>query len=136
MGNLVEHAKRELDILGMGEDSEDMNKMMYDHIIKMVEVFEDERHSGFSASYAASALDKLLRFEPLAPLQGTDDEWNEVGTGLFQNNRCSHVFKENGQAYDSHGKVFVDSEGHSYIRFKSRVNIEFPYSPTREIVQE
>ena len=57
--NLMSHAKRELDIIGMTEDSKDeMNVMMREHILKMIEVFSDEGHSSFSANYAANIISK------------------------------------------------------------------------------
>ena len=77
--SMIEYAKRELDASGMTEDSSDaMNVMMRKHILHMVKEFADEGHSGMSAAYALSILKRLLAYEPLAPLTGADDEWNEV----------------------------------------------------------
>ena len=36
----------------------------------------------------------MSRYKNLSPLTGKDDEWNEVGEGMFQNNRVSSVFKD------------------------------------------
>ena len=55
-----EHAKHELDIIGLKEDSDEMDRAMRNHILKMVEVFSDEGHSGFSASYALAILSWYL----------------------------------------------------------------------------
>jgi hypothetical protein len=41
-----------------------------EHLIKMVELFADEGHSGFSAGYAINALTKLLQFERTPRRQG------------------------------------------------------------------
>lgn len=131
MSNLVKHAERELEIIGLKKDSEDdMNRLMYDHIIKMVQTFSEEGHSGFSASYALSILKKVLNFEPLTPLTGEDSEWCEIYEGMFQNIRCSHVFKENGKAYDIDGIVYEDPDGSRFTTRESRVSVEFPYTPT------
>lgn len=65
--------------------------------------------------------------------------------GVFQNRRCSHVFKQadrfNGQPYDIDAKVFwewMEFEGEmskSYFTSgDSFVPIEFPYVPKREYV--
>lgn len=156
---MLNWAKRELDLIGLKENSGDeMNDAMRSHIIHMVEEFTKEGHSGFSAQYAVSILEKILRYEPLSPILGTDDEWNDVsergdGSIVYQNNRCSHVFKDgDGQAYDINGKVFwewaerpldEDEEGYPGIsRFKSyftsrdsRVYITFPYTPKVEYVE-
>lgn len=136
MTNMKTYAIDELTRIGMYGSDDEMNDMMCKHILKMVDVFAEEGHSGFSAEYATSILQKLLRFEPLSPLTGEDDEWNEVGTDVYQNKRLSRVFKKgkDGQAYDIHGKVFVEPDGCSYTSRDSSVYIEFPYTPKTEYV--
>lgn len=126
--SLVTYAKSELDRIGAGEDG--MQEMMNNHIIHMVEEFSKEGHSGFSANYAIGALERLLRFLPLTPLTGEDDEWNEIAEGEFQNKRDSAVFKKDGQAYDIDGYIFSSDDGETwYTNSKSRKNITFPYYP-------
>lgn len=146
MSNCLDYVKKELELIGMGENSEDINLMMHNSIIELVKVFSDQGFSGFSASYAISCLEKLLRFEPLSPLTGEDSEWNECSDGYFQNNRCSRVFKSNdrfdGKPYDIDGKVFVEhyinDEGEegtsSYTNADSHVVVTFPYTPKTEYV--
>ena len=138
MSELISFAKSELDIVGMKEnDPEISNRAMREHILKMVEVFSDEGHSGFSANYAVAILQKLLKFEPLSPLTGEDSEWNLISEKekLYQNNRCSHVFRENGKAYDIHGKIFVQENGSAYTSGDSRIYVTFPYVPKTEYVK-
>jgi hypothetical protein len=155
---MLDWAKHELDLIGLRENSGDeMNDAMRKHIIHMVEEFAKEGHSGFSASYAIGILEKILKYEPLSPILGTDEEWSDVSEHndriTYQNKRCSHVFKEgDGQAYDINGKVFWewaerplddDEEGYPGTRkFKSyytsrdsRVYITFPYTPKVEYVE-
>ena len=132
MSNLVNHAKRELALVGGADD--EMQSAMNEHLIRMVETFADEGHSGFSASYAVAVLQKLLRFEPLTPLTGADNEWHEVAPGTFQNVRCSHVFKDETGAYDINGRVFRDPDGSCWTNGDSRVPVTFPYTPTTEYV--
>lgn len=130
--SLIEHAKQELAFLKNGDE---MNDSMADDVLAVVEVFANQGHSGFSAGYAIQCLEKLLRYQPLRPLTGEDNEWNEVGEGVFQNKRSSRVFKENGIAYDIDGKVFEDEKGCRFTSRDSRVNVTFPYSPTTEYVK-
>jgi hypothetical protein len=144
--SLLHHAKRELDIIGMTESTDSMDKSMRDHILHMIEEFSKEGHSGFSASYAISCLQKLLRFEPLSPLTGEDSEWCNVseasGYTLYQNNRCSRIFKDDKGCYDIDGKVFVeyfiDDNGErsscTFTNIDSRVPVVFPYVPKTEYV--
>ena len=136
MINYKDYAIDELTRIGMYDSDDEMNRMMCDHILKMVDVFAEEGHSGFSAEYAISLLEKLLRWKPLSPLTGEDDEWIEHEDNIFQNKRYSCVFKngKDGQPYDIRGKVFVEPDGASYTSRDSRVYIEFPYVPKTEYV--
>jgi hypothetical protein len=129
-GNLLAHADRELP----APNGDEMQELMNQQLREMILVFGTHGHSGFSASYARQCLDKLLAYKPLRPLTGEDSEWNEVGPGVFQNNRCSHVFKSadrfDGQAYDLDGRVFREPSGSCYTNKDSLVPITFPYTPT------
>lgn len=160
MSNLHNHALAEFRAAGWtdadGNFKDDMQKAICDHVLKLLEVFSDEGHSGTTAPYAIDMFKKLAMFEPLVPLTGEDWEWSEVSTGGFQNKRCSRVFKRadrfDGQAYDIDGIVFYewrerplneDEEGYPGTRrFKSHftsrdsfVPITFPYTPKTEYVE-
>lgn len=148
MSNLIFHAQNELDAIGMtANDPDSMNVQMREHILLMVGVFAQEGHSGYSANYAADIISKLLKYEPLCPLTGNDNEWVDVaeqnGGPLWQNKRCSHVFKDNVCAYDIDGIVFydiaIDDEGKPFKSYytgrDSRVTINFPYTPERKYVE-
>jgi hypothetical protein len=111
--NLLAHAKRELDLLGMPEAKDwDENTEQWDPdaamrigILDIIFNFSKQGHSGFSASYAIGALEKLLRFENLSPLTNHPDEWMDVSefggeTNLWQNVRNSACFSyDGGQSY-------------------------------------
>jgi hypothetical protein len=131
--NSVKHAKRELVAAGYNLDDkeEGPNKWIVENILELLEVFSKQGHSGFRAPYCISAFSKLANFEPLCPLTGEDSEWNEVGPDLWQNNRCSHVFKDSkeGPAYDGEGYIFRDQNGSCFGSSYSRKLIEFPYVP-------
>lgn len=134
MSNLVEFAKSELERAKLFGEGDFYGGMMGNAVLKLIQVFADEGHSGMSAGMAVSIFEKLARFEPLTPLTGEDDEWNEVGSGMFQNRRCSHVFKEDGEAYDSMGRVFREPDGVCYTSIDSHVPVTFPYTPKTEYV--
>lgn len=119
-----------------GDEPDEMQDAIEKHILKMIRAFSDEGHSGSSASYTIGILEKLLRFEPITPLTGADDEWNEVGDGYWQNRRCGRVFKgTDGRAYDIDGRVFMDPDGCAYTSRDSRVYVTFPYTPTIQYVR-
>lgn len=136
-GNYRLHAECELKALGydLNQKEEDPNKWIVENLFELLEVFGKQGHSGFSAPYCIKMFAKLALFEPLCPLNGTDEEWNKVSDECFQNRRCSHVFKDvDGRAYDINGKIFREPDGSCYTSKDSRVFIEFPYTPKKEYI--
>lgn len=137
--NLENHAKNEF--LASGWVDEEGNykcehqKCLCKNALELLEVFSKQHHSGTTAPYVVSMFNELARFRPLVPLTGEDFEWVEVSDGLWQNKRCSHVFKgADGKAYDIHGKVFRDPDGCCYTNKDSQVYVEFPYTPKSETI--
>lgn len=135
MGNLIAHAKRELQAAGYKLDGTDepYNKMAAEAILELIEVFGKQGHSGFSAGYCISAFAALAKFEPLGPLTGDDSEWFDHGhndSTKYQNKRCGHVFKgADGIAYDSQAVVFEEPGGCRFTGRHSRMPVTFPYTP-------
>ena len=136
MSNLLDHARKELAISGIGNTNsqDEYNLLIHDAVIEIIHLFSKQGHSGMSAGIVTSIVEKLMKFQPLSPLTGEDSEWNHIGKNLYQNNRCSHVFKENEKAYDIHGKVFVNQHGVSFTSSDSRVPVVFPYTPKTEYI--
>lgn len=152
MSNLHSHAMLEFKAAGWldedGRFKDDMQEAICTHVLKLLDVFADEGHSGSSAPYAVNVFKKLAMYEPLVPLTGEDWEWHEASEGVFQNKRCSRVFKQgdrfNGQAYDIDGRVFyewyTDKEtGEKYKSYytsrDSLVPVTFPYTPSTEYIE-
>lgn len=129
MSNLVDYAKDELKRIGMIDSGEPYNDIIAKSILDLIELFDSQGHSGFSAPYAIYVFSRLASFKPLSPLTGEDDEWNEMKDGSFQNKRYSAVFKDSkdGTAYNIEGKVFTDDGEVWYTSGDSRVNVTFPY---------
>lgn len=96
MGNLLEHAKRELALIGE-------EQTVVDGYLAMVTIFSDMDHSGGSASVFIPTLNKLLQFKNLSPLSDDpsewihhgEDTWGEAG-GIWQNSRNSEAFSTDG----------------------------------------
>lgn len=132
--SLTGHAEFELRKSGLFDKDSDYEGMLGEAAIELVKVFAAQGHSGMSASMVLRIFGKVAGYEPLGPLTGDDDEWNEVGEGTWQNRRCSHVFKDAEGAYDSNGRVFREPNGASFTSSDSRVRITFPYTPTTEYV--
>ena len=136
--NIVEHIKTELP--EPEDDDDDMQVAMNKHLMRMGKLFSVEGHSGFSAAYANSVLNKLLMFEPLGPLTGEESEWmywkDDLGNEMAaQNKRCSSVFlRKDGSAYDIDGRVFIEPNGVAFTSNNSKVEVTFPYTPSKEYV--
>ena len=136
---LVEYAKSELERIGKDEDG--MQEVMNRDILEIVEKFSEQGHSGFSASYALSVLDRLFRFKPISVLTGDEDEWNKVSSGkdgvaTYQNKRCSSVFKnvdssgKTVNTYDIDAIVVSDNGGITWFSSSEfRKEVTFPYLP-------
>lgn len=129
MSNLVDYAKEELKRIGMIDSGEPYNDAVAKAILDLIELFAAQGHSGFTAPYTVNTFKRLAMFKPLTPLTGEDSEWNEIGTGLYQNKRYGAVFKEkDGRVYNSEGKIFTDDGGKMWYGSKnSIVEITFPY---------
>lgn len=133
MSNLINHAKIELEIADAGQSL--YGKDLPNAVIELITVFLKQNHSGGSAACVLALFEKLARFKPLAPLTGEDKEWCEVSKGVFQNKRCSSVFKDtDGRAYYLDAVIFRNKEGITYTNSDSRRFIEFPYTPKSEVV--
>jgi len=153
MSNYITHAMDEFHAAGWVDDRgmwcDDMQKAICEGVLKLLEVFHGEGHSGSSAPYAINMFSKLAKFEPIVPLTGENWEWNDISSYSsddmkYQNKRCCYVFKgSDGRAYNSQGKVFwewyTNDDGEKrkshFTSGDSRVYIEFPYTPTTEYVE-
>jgi hypothetical protein len=148
MNNYEKHARQEFKAAGWTDENgafkDVMQESICNHILELLEVFDDEGHSGSSAYYTIDLFKTLASFKPIAPLTGEEWEWNDVaeqsGGTLWQNKRCSHVFKDDNGAYDSEGIIFYevlqDENGQDYKSYftsiDSRVPVKFPYTPERQ----
>jgi len=135
----VTHAEYELKKAGLFDEDSDYGGMLGKAALDIVKVFAEQGHSGGSAGIVRSVLHKLFAQEPLTPLTGDDDEWNDISemsdNPCFQNKRCSRVFKDKkGNAYDVDGKVFVHPNGASYTSSESKTDVTFPYLPHTEYI--
>ncbi len=141
MSNLVIFAKQELERAGLLDKDSDYNGELGKATLQLVHKFSEQEHSGISASIVTHLVAKLMAYEPITPLTGEDDEWILIGgeimgqPGVYQNKRCSRVFKEGDRAYDIEGRVFVDKDGSTSTNRKSHTTVKFPYVPKTVYVQ-
>ena len=78
MSNYITHAMTEFRAAGWvdenGKYCDEMQEAICNHVMKLLEVFSEEGHSGSTAPYAINLFSKLAKFEPVAPLTGEDWE--------------------------------------------------------------
>lgn len=96
--SIIDQAKDELKRVNFGDEDSAI-------MIEILEKFFDQWDSGGAVHAVAPVLQRLIAGKCLSPLTGGDDEWNEVGDGVFQNRRVPTVFKDprfhdGKQAYD------------------------------------
>src|SRR4051812_2933577 len=115
--SIISQAKRELDRINFGEEDTAV-------MIQILEKFFEQWDSGGAVHTVAPILQRLIAGKCLSPLTGDADEWNEVGDGVFQNNRVSTVFKD---PRFHEGKLAYDLDNPA----GPREAITFPYWPDR-----
>jgi hypothetical protein len=110
MNNTQNKALREFDILE--KTVKDALILPFkDEILALVDKFGESGQSGGSAPYTAGAIahavKKLCLNDPICDVVGTDEEWVDVSEGMgkkmYQNNRCTGLFK------DKDGVSYIDA---------------------------
>lgn len=99
MSNLVEHARRELELLGQFKE----DPIFAQSIVAAVAAFDSyPGHSGSSAEIATEMLYDLLQLKNLTPLTDNPDEWEKqlIDPEAWQNRRNGAAFSQDG------GKTF------------------------------
>lgn len=102
MSNLIEHSKTEMKLLeeSTKEKPDKELKEIYDNIIKMIEIFNNTKHSEASALWSMDVLFKLLNFENLTELTTKPDEWISISekakTPMWQSARNPRMLSKDG----------------------------------------
>lgn len=87
MSRLLEHAKEELKLAGYDieapdketlDSEEDYANACAKNAYKMLEVFSNAGHSGFSAEVTLQLFNRLAKFQSLTPLTDNPDEWMKL----------------------------------------------------------
>jgi hypothetical protein len=123
MSNLVDHARRELDLIGEEQET-------VDGYIRVIQAFADMGHSGGSASVAIPTINLLLQFKNLSALTSSPDEWMFVAPelwgeegGIWQNRRDSEAFSNDG------GKTY-------YLLSECKIDQPKPLHTSAEVVNK
>lgn len=107
----------------------DMQIMMNNDVMELLKVFEEQGHSGFSASWAIRLFSKLAKYKLITEIEDNPEDWDEDG----QHKYIPSVFKrEDGTCYYLYGTYFAepDSDNFFYNGKCSRTNVTFPLKPS------
>lgn len=134
-------AKEELKLAGFFDKDSDYNGMVGPAVMELIEVFGKQGHSGYSAGLVANLFSKLARFEPINPIMGTPEEWFEPVDGMFQNRRCSAMFKDGkgGRPYYLDAICWRTPKGITYTGTASNIQSRqfvkaFPFTPKTFVI--
>ncbi len=115
-----------------------------EEIITLVEKFRESGQSGSTSSYVASAISetikKLMLYQPICGLIGNDEEWSVIQFDLFQNKRCTALFKNPITKKCNYLGAIVWKDENSFTGsvYKDKINFElitssqfvtFPFQP-------
>lgn len=104
--SMTEWAEREVDIACKRENSNskegewDYGCACYQSALKAYKSLMEDNHSGFSFNMTRQILEKLMRNQPLTPIEDTDDIWDDYtygrknGVKTYQCIRRSSLFKD------------------------------------------
>lgn len=108
-------------------EADEMQDLMEYYALEVLDVIDNQGHSGFSYGYLMSLLIPLLNDLPITPLTGNEWEWGTM-VDKDQNKRCSRVFRdENRNAHNIDGRVFSDDGGKTWFGSRdSWKDISFP----------
>ena len=99
---LIEYAKRELEIAGVG-GPDNYGDLLPQAVLELIEVFSKQGHSGSSAGMVIQLFSDLASYKNLTPLTDNPDEWHHyaediagVEGGFWHNIRNGEAFSHDG----------------------------------------
>jgi len=98
---LVDHARREIEIVGLNSKEADYDGMIGEAVLELMETFAKQGHSGFSAQWVLDVFERLAKYQNLSPLTSHESEWNDVSemssdNAMWQSNRNPEAFSRDG----------------------------------------
>lgn len=86
---LLDHAITELSLLEFSQGK-------IDTYLDIIRAFDAAGYSRNDPFFDLTIVSKLLEYENLSNLTSSPDEWNQVGTGLWQSYRNQEAFSTDG----------------------------------------
>jgi len=133
--NLVHHARRELENAGWFKEDSDFGGLVGPAVLKMVETFSDEGHSGFSAGLCIDLFKRVASFKLLSPIKNPMETGEYIdhtdisgGHPVFQSTRLSSLFSNDGGKHWHDIDIHVPRWRRIFLR-QNVVLVNFPYLP-------
>jgi len=123
---------------------EDYGLMCYEAAERLLEVFEEQGHSGYSARIVCSIFERLVKGNPLTPVTDEEDQWRKAYSfkkdpvKRYQHKRMGSLFKyvapdgavsyydiERIKAYDQNSSNFSTTHINDIV--SEYFPIKFPY---------
>ena len=100
--NLVDHARYELDMVGLFDEDADYDGMLADSVMDLMKTFAGQGHSGASAGITRDLFHRLSNFETLSSITNNPEEWMHIadertnGKEIWQSKRNPALFSNDG----------------------------------------
>ena len=108
------------------KESYKVQRLIDKQCLDVLEVLCRQGHSGTSAIYIMSLVNKLWRGTPLTPLTGEKDEWVEHDFAL-QNKRCGRVFRSKDLDYILDAIYYCEPNSGAFFTCKESIKeVTFP----------
>lgn len=110
----------------------------YESALKAYKFLMEDGHSGMSFSITRQILNRLMRGQPLTPIEDTEDIWgggpyeNKDGSKEYQCKRMSSLFK---RVYPN-GKVTYSDNDRYYAVYSDNPNVPWHNGLIRDIIDE
>lgn len=110
----------------------------YESALKAYKCLMEDGHSGMSFSITRQILNRLMRGQPLTPIEDTEDIWNEVpwlgkdGSREYQCKRMSSLFK----VVCPNGKITYHDNERCYAVYLDNPNVSWHNKLIRDTVDE
>ena len=142
MSEILNWAKKEFELACKRENPErkegefDYGCACYESALKAFESLCEDEHSGFSIKMTQTILNRLINFQPLTPIEDTDDIWHKVGDEddctSYQCKRMCSLFKN---VYTD-GTVKYSDNNYSYCVDINDPNCTYYWKEARRIIDE
>lgn len=90
MSNLIDHANYELNRAGLFDNDADYGGAPAKAVMDLVEVFDQQGHSGMSAAITLRLFYDLAEFKPIGPITSDSEEWGKSATESGRTSGAPH----------------------------------------------